>query len=180
MASKIPELVKYPNPFLKRVCDSVEEVDDETRELLDSMGRALHFYGGAGLSAPQIGVAKRVIVMSMPNNKFLGMINPEIVTKSAETEVMFEQCLSFGKLKLSIERPAGVTVKFLNHKGVEREMDFTDFAARVLQHEIDHLDGISFYEHVVKHATPMKRDIVRRKLAKLKRIAARESEKVGS
>ncbi len=139
------EIIKYPDPILRKKCQEVQEVTKEIKKLVEEMALALERKQGVGLSAPQVGVLKRVIVVEAEKGP-AGLINPKIIKKSREKEVMEEGCLSFPRLWLKIERRKEVEVEALDKEGKGIRIKAEGLIARILQHEIDHLNGILFID----------------------------------
>jgi peptide deformylase len=158
-----------PDPRLKQMSKPVERVDDALRSLMDDMIETMYAAPGIGLAAIQIGVPKRVLVMDLaregepPQPRYF--VNPEIVWASEEMALCQEGCLSVPDLYEDVERPARVRVRFLDYKGAEQEIEADGMLAVCVQHEIDHLDGILFIDHLSK----LKRGMMLRKLAKARR-----------
>lgn len=173
----ILDLVTIPDPLLRKKSISVDLVDDAIRSLMDDMVETMYHDQGVGLAAVQIGVLKRIIVVDiddrdkefkLPDGFFpLKMVNPEI-TKYSETQCsLTEGCLSVPGEFLEVTRPDFVEVKYLNENGESKTVECHGWFARVIQHELDHLDG----KLLVDYMSSVKRDIVVRKLTKAKRHA---------
>ena len=163
-------ILTAPDPRLKVKAKEVAAVDDETRRLMDDMLETMRAAPGIGLAAPQVGVAKRVIVVDLSKDgeaekRVYKMANPEIVWQSAELAVYNEGCLSLPEHYADVERPAEVRVRYLDENNKKQELHASGLLATCVQHEIDHLEGILFVDHI----SPLKRNIILRKLAKLKR-----------
>jgi len=162
-------IIKAPDPRLKKRCAPVERVNDEIRRLMDDMLETMYAAPGVGLAAPQVGVLKRIIVVDTGdadgNRKPFRMANPEIVASSDEVVLREEGCLSFPDQYEEVERPATVRVRYLDHENEIRELDAEGLQAVCVQHEIDHLDGVL----LVDHLSNLKRSIILRKMAKLKK-----------
>ncbi|MCH8274062.1 MAG: peptide deformylase [Armatimonadetes bacterium] len=139
-------VVKYPADVLRRVAEPVERVGKKTRELIERMERVRSEANGIGLAAPQIGVSERVILIAADGGP-TALINPEIVGAEGE-EVGQEGCLSLPGLFGDVKRSMTVEVKALDNRGKAIRLSLEGLAARVLQHEIDHLDGILFIDKV--------------------------------
>ena len=158
-----------PDPKLKAVCSAVARVDDEVRRLVDDMLETMYAFHGVGLAAPQLGVARRLIVVDCaraeekPNP--IALINPNVVWESEDELCLPEGCLSFPDQFADVARPAAVGVRFLGRDGRVQEIEAKDVLATCIQHEIDHLDGVLFVDHL----SALKRRIILRKLAKMKR-----------
>jgi len=147
---KVEDIVKYPNPFLRKNAEQVEEIDENTRALIKDMFATMEEAGGIGLAAPQVGVSKRVITISLNEKKFnrLALVNPVIEYSSNESEVMEEGCLSIPGVNADVSRPVRVVVKGTTRTGRVVEITAEHLLARVLQHEIDHLNGVLFIDRV--------------------------------
>lgn len=162
----ILKIYEPPAPVLRKVATPVTAVTDEIRTLMDDMLETMYDAPGIGLAAPQIGVSKRVIVMDIapkgeaPNP--MRFINPEIIWTSEETSVCQEGCLSVPESFADVVRPAEVKVRFLDAQGVEQEMHADGLLATCIQHEIDHLNGVLFIDHL----SSLKRDMILRRLKK--------------
>lgn len=166
----IRPLVIEPDERLHIPSAKVEVVDDSVRALLDDMLETMYANDGIGLAAVQIGVHKRCIVVDVAvrdgGRDPIKFINPEIVSATAQESVFTEGCLSFPDQYSDVVRPEAVTVRYLDENGVEKTIEATGILATCLQHEIDHINGIVFVDHISK----MKRDMILRKLKKAKRL----------
>ena len=164
----IREILVVPDPVLKLVSQPVEKVDDDLRALMDDMLETMYDAPGIGLAAIQIGVPKRVIVMDIagPDDPKAPRyyVNPEIVWSSEETAPYEEGCLSIPDIYDEVERPARVKLKYLNYQGEEVIEDADGLFAVCIQHEMDHLQGVLFIDHLSR----LKRD---RAVAKVKKQA---------
>lgn len=161
----IREILTYPNPELKKKSVPVTIITDSVRELVQDMANTMYDAPGIGLAAPQIGVHQRVIVIDISGKNeppdLIVAINPTIV--HAEGEVYEEEgCLSVPDYAANVRRHASVIVKALDIKGVERTWKAEDLLAIAFQHEIDHLDGILFIDHL----SALKREMFQRKIRK--------------
>lgn len=164
-----------PHPVLKKVAEPVAAVTDDLRRLMDDMLETMYATGGIGLAAPQVGQSVRVVVMDIEQtDKAKGtplfFVNPEITWSSDDTNVYKEGCLSVPEQYADVERPSRVRVKFLDRDGAEREVEADGLLATCIQHEIDHLDGVLFVDHL----STLKRDMLMRKLKKFTRDNAEE------
>ncbi len=164
----------HPDPRLKKVCDTVPDLSDELRTLAKDMLETMYDAPGIGLAAPQVGVTKRLIVLDCVKDEDtapqpLIMFNPEIIGKSDETNVYEEGCLSIPEQFAEVTRPKEVAVRWLDMDGNVQERDFDGLWATCVQHEVDHLNGILFIDHL----KPLKRQMITRKMQKLKREMAR-------
>lgn len=164
-------IYEYPDPILKKVADPVAEVTDEIRQLADDMVETMYAAPGIGLAAPQVGHSIRLLVMDVGNydaeeetrsRDLLVLINPEIVWESEEQRVFDEGCLSVPDFNAEVERPAQVHVRALDRSGKEILLECDDMRAVCVQHEIDHLNGITIADRV----SPLKRQIYLKKLRK--------------
>jgi peptide deformylase len=165
------KIVKSPNPILKQPSKAIEIVDDKVRRLMDDMIETMYQANGVGLAAVQIGVLQRILVMNVSyetkDGKITGgqkifMANPKIIKKSTEKFCYQEGCLSFPTIKAEINRPKKVTVRFLNYHGNEEILDCDELLSTCVQHEIDHLNGITFVDYLSK----LKREILLKKYRK--------------
>ncbi len=172
------DIILAPDPRLKLICEPVARVDEALRQLMDDMLETMHAAPGVGLAAPQIGVTRRVIVVDARRNDEpeaagpLCLANPEIVWRSEEIVEHEEGCLSFPDYYAEVKRPARVKVRYLDRDDQRREIEADGLLAVCLQHEIDHLDGINFVDHL----SVLKRGMILRKLAKAKRLRAQEDK----
>jgi peptide deformylase len=161
-----------PHPLLKLRARPVETVDAEVRALMDDMLETMYRAPGIGLAAPQVGVSRRIVVVDLAKEDQprapLRLVNPEITWRSEEEVVMEEGCLSLPEQFAEIGRPAAVRLRYRDETGAERTLEADGLLARCLQHEVDHLDGILFVDHL----SALKRNIILRKLAKAQRARA--------
>lgn len=164
----ILKILTAPDPILKKKCDPVEGVDKSLRTFMDDMLETMYDAPGIGLAASQVGVLKRVLVMDVSREEEKAepyfMANPEITWVSDHDETMEEGCLSVPEHYASVVRPAEVKVQYLDYNGQKKEDHFDGLKAVCVQHEIDHLDGILFIDHL----SQLKRNMILRKLTKLK------------
>jgi peptide deformylase len=162
-------IITAPDPRLKKVCAPVEAVSDDIRQLMDDMLETMYAAPGIGLAAPQVGVLKRVLVVDIAgedeDRKPLYMANPELVAVSDDDATYEEGCLSLPEHYGEVARPAGIRVRFLDRENEIREMDAEGLLATCIQHEMDHLEGILFVDHL----TALKRSMILRKLLKAKK-----------
>jgi len=164
------EIITAPDPRLKQKSKPVEAVTGDIRKLMDDMLETMYAAPGIGLAAVQVGVPLRVIVMDLavegeePRPRFF--VNPEILEASDELAAYNEGCLSVPDFYEEVERPAHVRVRYVDYDGEIREIKADDMLATCLQHEMDHLEGILFVDHLSR----MKRSMILRKLQKQKRI----------
>ncbi len=162
----IKPLIILPDPLLRQVSASVERIDDDVRRLADDMLETMYDAPGIGLAAIQVGVPRRMLVIDVSREgeekKPLIFINPEILTSSDERSVYEEGCLSIPDYYAEVERPALVTIRSLDRDGKEQITEADGLLATCLQHEIDHLNGVLFIDHISR----LKRDMVIKKFTK--------------
>ena len=167
----LPILVA-PDPRLKIKSRRVDKVDAEIRRLMDDMLETMYAAPGIGLAAPQVGEARRVLVVDIAREGEpkapLRMANPELVWLSEEDSIHEEGCLSVPEHYADVVRPARIRVRFLDHENEIREIDADGLLATVIQHEMDHLDGILFIDHL----SNLKRNMILRKLVKSRKSVA--------
>jgi peptide deformylase len=165
-------IITAPDPRLKITAEPVAAVDDEVRRLMDDMLETMYAAPGIGLAAPQVGAARRVLVLDVSRADQepdpLRVANPEILWASEETSVEEEGCLSLPDHYADVERPAKVRVRFLDYHNEIREIEAEGTLATCLQHEMDHLDGALFIDHL----SLLRRNIILRKLKKAKKAEA--------
>jgi peptide deformylase len=168
------EIIILPDKRLRLVSAPAKSIDPELRLLIDDMFETMYEAPGIGLAAIQIGVPKRVIVMDLAKKDDPKapqvFINPQVLWVSDERAAYEEGCLSIPEFYEEVERPARVRVKFLDLTGAEQELEAGELLATCLQHEIDHLNGILFIDHISK----LKRDRVIKKFAKAAKRAEAE------
>jgi peptide deformylase len=164
-------ILTAPDPRLKQKAARVENVDASIRRLMDDMLETTYDAPGIGLAAPQIGVLKRVIVVdigkSEEDRQPLRMANPEIIWASDDDSSYEEGCLSVPEHYADVVRPAAIRVRYIDAENEIRELAADGLLATVLQHEMDHLDGILFIDHL----SSLKRNMILRKLLKTKKEA---------
>jgi peptide deformylase len=163
-------ILRYPDPRLQQVAAPVERVDDAIRELVGDMAQTMYEAPGIGLAATQIDVHLRVIVIDLSEKRdaLQVFINPEILNTGGEVTVHEEGCLSVPGIFENVERPGTITVRALNERGEAFSIEAEGLLAVCLQHEIDHLNGRVF----VQHLSRLKQTRIRAKLAKQERDAA--------
>ncbi|GGB10601.1 peptide deformylase [Allosediminivita pacifica] len=170
---KRPILI-HPDPRLKKAAPPVEDISDELRKLADDMLETMYDAPGIGLAAPQVGVSTRLITLDCVKEEGaaprpLVMFNPRVIAASDERSTYEEGCLSIPDQYAEVERPAEVTVEWLDRDGTLQTEDFDGLWATCVQHEIDHLDGKLFIDYL----KPLKRQMITRKMLKLKKERAR-------
>jgi len=159
-------IITVPDPLLRKVSDPIEEVDAAVVRLMDDMLETMYAAPGIGLAAIQVGVPRRLIVLDTSEEgeekKALAMVNPEIVALSPKTRLYEEGCLSIPDVRVEIERPDAVTVRYIDRAGKQQELAAEGLLATAIQHEIDHLDG----QLIIDFLSRLKRDMVIRKFKK--------------
>ncbi|MDY0957460.1 peptide deformylase [Sphingomonas sp. CFBP8993] len=167
-------IVEVPDPRLRLVSKPVETVDDAVRQLVSDMIETMYDAHGIGLAAIQVGVDQRILVIDLqeeedeegkPVKNPKAYINPEILSVSEELSTYNEGCLSIPEQYAEVKRPASCRVKWLDEKGQAHEEELDGLLATCMQHEIDHLNGVLFIDHVSR----LKRDMLMRKLNKIRK-----------
>jgi peptide deformylase len=162
-------ILTLPDPVLRKKAKPVERIDAELRRLMDDMLATMYDAPGIGLAALQVGVLRRLIVMDPAKDEApkspLVMVNPEILERSEEMRTHEEGCLSIPDFTAEIERPARTRVSYIDREGKKREAEFKGIWSTLVQHEIDHLNGVLFIDYLSR----LKRDMVVRKFTKQKR-----------
>jgi peptide deformylase len=163
------DILQPPHPSLRTRARAVEGVDEGVRRLAADMLETMYKAPGIGLAAPQVGVAKRVVVLDLAADgearRPMTLVNPELLWRSGERSTTEEGCLSLPGHFAEVTRPVAVRVGYLDETGTAREVEADGLLARCLQHEIDHLDGILFVDHL----SALRRNMILRKLAKNRR-----------
>jgi peptide deformylase len=168
-------IITAPDPRLKIKARPVPAVDDKIRRLMDDMLDTMYGAIGVGLAAPQVGQSSRVIVLDIARDgekpQPLQLANPEILWRSPELATGNEGCLSLPEHYAEVTRPAKIRLRYLDYQNEIREFEASGLLAMCLQHEIDHLDGVLFVDHI----SSLKRGMILRKLAKAKRARVPET-----
>jgi len=141
------QLSVYPDPVLRQKAKRVKKIDRSISKLIDDMVETMYATGGVGLAAPQVGVSLRVAVIEIPGDETIVLVNPEVVKRSGEAEVT-EGCLSVPGYRGDIKRSEKVTVKALDRSGKEFRIKGDGLLAEALEHEIDHLNGTLYIDHL--------------------------------
>jgi peptide deformylase len=168
----IRDILIHPDPRLKKPCEPVAEVTAELAQLASDMLETMYDAPGVGLAAPQVGVMKRLLVMDCIKEGVpepMVLINPQVIWASEDLSSYEEGCLSIPDQYAEVKRPALVKVRWMGLDGAEQERQFEGLWATCVQHEIDHLDGKLFIDYL----GPLKRQMITRKMEKLKRELAR-------
>ncbi len=167
-------IITAPDPRLRKTSQPVQTIDDSVHTLMADMLETMYAAPGVGLSAIQVGVAQRIVVIDTAKDPDppapLRLINPEIIWRAEEAGPFEEGCLSFPDQFEEVERSAAVHVQYLDASGESRVIEAEGLQAIALQHEIDHLDGVLLVDHV----STIKRNIIMRRMKKLQRMQAAE------
>jgi peptide deformylase len=176
----IRPILTAPDPRLKIKSRPVARVDAEIRRLMDDMLETMYVAPGIGLAAPQVGAAKRVIVIDLAKEgetpQPYRMANPELLWVSDEDTTAEEGCLSVPEHYAEVVRPRAIRVRYLDYDNEIRELEAEGLLATCIQHEIDHLDGVLFIDHL----TALRRNIILRKLRKQKKTDIRDNATVAA
>jgi peptide deformylase len=162
------EIIKEPNPILRKKADNVLNVDDDIRKLMDNMLETMYQAPGIGLAAPQVGILKKVIVIDLskddePKKPFF-IVNPKIIWKSEELSSREEGCLSIPGHFAEVVRPKKCKLQYLDYNGKKQEVEADDLLSTCIQHEVDHCDGVLFIDYLSK----LKKDMIIKRLIKAK------------
>lgn len=171
----VHKIVEIPDPRLRTISTPVAAVDDDVRALIDDMFDTMYASRGIGLAAIQIGIAKRILVIDLQEEDEDGkpvreprvFINPEIVETADDSTIYNEGCLSVPDQYAEVERPATCRVRWLDETGAAHDEQLEGLLATCIQHEMDHLEGIIFIDHLSR----LKREMVLKKLAKQRKAA---------
>ncbi|MBO88015.1 MAG: peptide deformylase [Rickettsiales bacterium] len=165
-------IITAPDKRLKVKSDPIAFVDADIATLMEDMLETMYLAPGVGLAAPQVGITKRIIVVDVSKTeeerKPFCMANPELVWASKKVTVYEEGCLSLPEHYANVERPECIRVKYIDETNNERVLEAQGLLATCIQHEIDHLDGVLFVDHL----TSLKRNMIIRKLQKTKKMKA--------
>jgi len=165
-------IITAPDPRLRVTSEPVESVDDELRKLMDDMLETMYDAPGVGLSAIQIGVPKRVMVVDCAPDgadpQPIYLVNPEIREASDDLRVYEEGCLSLPEQYAEVERPDQITVDYLDRDGNPQSLEADGLLSTCIQHEMDHFDGILFVDHI----SALKRSMIMKRLKKAKKLKA--------
>ena len=170
------QILIHPDPRLKKLCAPVEDLSDDLRTLADDLLETMYAAPGIGLAAPQVGVLTRLVVLDCVKTdsgdapRPLVMFNPRVVASSDERNIYDEGCLSIPDQYADVERPKVVDVEWIDPTGKVQTETFDGLWATCVQHEIDHLDGKLFIDYL----KPLRRQMITRKMVKLKKELARE------
>lgn len=163
-----------PDPVLRKVAQPITAMDKDTSRFMHEMLETMYENHGVGLAAPQVGALQRVIVMDTADEQKTGaalmMANPEILWRSEELFTYKEGCLSIPGQYAEVTRPKRVKIGYIDADGKARQVELEDLASSCAQHEIDHLNGVLFFDYVSK----LKRDMMIRRVEKAQRLAEEE------
>jgi len=140
----------YPDPILRKVADEVDNIDDEIKSLISDMFEIMKLGGGIGLAAPQVGISKRIIVVSIDEKGFerFALINPVIEYFSDKKNTIEEGCLSIPGVRADVKRASKIVVSGIGRSGRQISLETGGLLARVIQHEVDHLNGVLFIDRI--------------------------------
>jgi peptide deformylase len=173
----IRPIIEAPDPLLRQISTPVEEITPDIQALIDDMFETMYAAPGIGLAAIQVGIPKRILVIDLqdpeeeggePVRRPMVFINPEILTNSDALRPYQEGCLSVPDQYAEVERPDAIRARWQDRDGKVHEEELDGLLATCLQHEMDHLEGILFIDHLSR----LKRDMILRKLAKARKLAA--------
>lgn len=172
----ILSILKYPDPRLHKIAKPVQEVDDRVRQIVKDMTETMYDAQGIGLAATQVDIHERIVVIdiSEERNDLLVLINPQITARSDDKTVYEEGCLSVPGIYDKVERASEITVEALNEQGEKFSLEADGLLAICIQHELDHLVGKVFVEHL----SSLKQNRIRTKIKKAEREAKREAQRV--
>ena len=160
------QIITIPNPLLRKISEPVTSVNNEEKKLMDDMLETMYAAPGIGLAAVQVGVLKRIIVIDLSKDGEkktpLFIVNPQITFKSDDLISYEEGCLSIPNQFAEIKRPSSCKVNFLDYNGKKKEINADGLLATCIQHEVDHLNGILFIDHLSK----LKKDLIIKKISK--------------
>ena len=149
---ELRKIIKENNPILRKKSEEIDVVDENIRSVLNDMLETMYDANGVGLAAPQVGLLQRMVVIDISakdeKKRPLKMVNPKIVWASEEKESGSEGCLSIPNQFAPVERSTEVHVEFLDENGTAKKLEAKGFLAVAIQHELDHLDGIIFIDHL--------------------------------
>lgn len=172
----ILSILKYPDPRLHKIAKPVQEVDDRVRQIVKDMTETMYDAQGIGLAATQVDIHERIVVIdiSEERNDLLVLINPQITARSDDKTVYEEGCLSVPGIYDKVERASEITVEALNEQGEKFSLEADGLLAICIQHELDHLVGKVFVEHL----SSLKQNRIRTKIKKAEREAKREAQRI--
>jgi peptide deformylase len=174
------DIVIYGDPVLRRIADDVVEFDDKLAKLADDMIETMkNTDDGVGLAAPQVGASIRMVVLGYPTDEDNNplethvLVNPEVIEESDELEEITEGCLSLPDIQADVTRPTEITLKYQNLKGEELFVEAKGFIARLIQHEMDHIDGTLILDHM----PALKRSLLKGRLKRMQKETVEKMKK---
>lgn len=169
-------ILKYPDSRLHKIAKPVQEVDDRIRQIVKDMTETMYEAEGIGLAATQVDIHERIVVIDISEERddLLVLINPQITARSDDKTIFEEGCLSVPGIYDKVERSSEITVEALNEQGEKFSLDADGLLAICIQHELDHLVGKVFVEHL----SSLKQNRIRTKIKKAEREAKKEAQKV--
>lgn len=171
------KILQLPNPILRQKSSEIQEVNEEIRKTLNDMLETMYDARGVGLAAPQVGLLQRMVVIDIASKdeepQPFKMVNPKIVWRSEETECGSEGCLSIPNQYAPVKRNIAVNVEYLDENGEKKMLEAQGFLAVAVQHELDHLDGVIFIDHLSDLRRKM---LLKRHEKRLKKSALEEQE----
>ena len=169
------EVLHFPDKRLRKIAEPVKKVDNEIKNIIEQMFFTMYEEKGIGLAATQVNIHKRIIVIDVSENKDkkIFLINPKIISLSDDIDTMEEGCLSVPGFYETVSRPKTVKVSSLNYDGKQIEIEANGLLSTCIQHEIDHLNGKLFVDHI----SSLKRSRIEKKITKLKKEGAVPSRK---
>ncbi|MBI5207677.1 MAG: peptide deformylase [Candidatus Firestonebacteria bacterium] len=169
------KIFTYGNPILRQKAQPITEITQEIEEIINDMIETMYEAPGIGLASNQIGIAKQIIVIDMkvknPQSKAVAILNPKITASSGEY-ICEEGCLSFPEINIDVKRFSSIKVQGMNINGERIEFEENDLVARIFQHEIDHLNGILFIDHI----NFVRKQLLRKDLKKLEELSRSKKE----
>ena len=163
------KIVLAPDPALRKICDPLEQIDSHHQELIKQMFETMYEANGVGLAAPQVGINKRIFIIDAGAREEIknpiAMINPKILKIKKTISTYEEGCLSFPGHYAELERPDEITIEYLDENNKKKNLIAKDFTSRIIQHELDHINGILFIDYLSR----LKRDVIIRKMKKYKK-----------
>lgn len=159
------KITTYPNPILRQQAAPIDTISKEILNISQEMVDTMYTHDGIGLAAPQVGISRQIITVDYGEGPLI-LFNPEIIETSSEQDEIEEGCLSLPDITVPVLRPVKIKVKFINENNNVSEIEAENLAAKVFQHEIDHLNGILIIDHI----SPLKKALINSQLKKLEKI----------
>lgn len=171
------KIILAPDPILRTTCKPLEQVDKHHQDLIKNMFITMYESNGVGLAAPQIGINKRIFVLDAGAREEvknpIAMINPVITNIKKDLSTFEEGCLSFPGHYAELERPDEITIEYLDQNNKKKTLHAKDFTSRIIQHEMDHIEGILFVDYLSR----LKRDVIIKKMKKYKKELDQNGQK---